>query len=230
MSIADNIKHIQNCMLLEEKACHRPLGSVTLLAVSKGHAASHIEEAYQAGIFDFGENYLQEALKKIKLIAHPSIRWHFIGPIQSNKAQDIATHFTWVHSVSRIKIAQLLNDYRPSNRPPLKICLQVNLDREHSKAGVLPEDVEELARGVLQLPHLHLSGLMLIPKPETDTALQYQSFFRLKTLLQQLNQALGTEMKTLSMGMSHDYPAAIHAGSTLIRIGTALFGERKGNV
>lgn len=230
MSIADEIQRIQNSMLLEEQRCHRPLGCVTLLAVSKGHDACKIQEAYQAGMLDFGENYLQEALRKMEVIANPSIRWHFIGPIQSNKAPDIAKHFTWVHSVSRIKIAQLLNDSRPANAPPLKICLQVNLDHEPNKAGVFPEDVKTLARMVLELPNLYLSGLMLIPKQETDFTKQYQSFLRLKILLNQLNQTLGTKMQTLSMGMSHDYLAAIRAGSTIIRIGTALFGERKGNL
>jgi len=201
-----------------------------LLAVSKGHSSCKIEKAYQAGLNDFGESYLQEALRKIKLIANPSIRWHFIGPIQSNKARDIAVHFNWVHSVSRIKIAQLLNTYRSADMAPLNICLQVNFDSENSKAGVLPSDVEALARAILQLPRLHLSGLMLIPKPEVDTTLQFHSFLRLKVLLQQLNQTLGIDMKTLSMGMSNDFPAAICAGSTIVRIGTALFGERQVNV
>lgn len=227
MNIADNINYLQHRILREEEVCHRSKGSVTLLAVSKGQPTCKIEDAYQAGICDFGENYLQEGLKKIKCIANPSIRWHFIGPIQSNKARDIATHFCWVHSVSSSKVAQLLDTHRPADMPPLNVCLQVNLDNELSKAGVLPDDVEALARTVLTLPHLHLSGLMSIPKPETDTTLQFQSFSRLNTLLQQLNQTLGIDMKTLSMGMSHDFPAAIRAGSTIVRIGTALFGERQ---
>lgn len=195
--------------------------------MSKGHYCTEIEQAYAAGLRDFGESYLQEALTKIQTLNSSSICWHFIGPIQSNKTLGIAQHFSWVHSVCREKIAQQLNDARPSSKPPLNICIQINFDEEKSKSGANIVDVVRLASYVLRLPHLRLRGLMLIPKPQTDEQLQYQSFLRLKQLLNELNQQLNIKMDTLSMGMSNDFKAAIRAGSTIVRIGTAIFGARK---
>ena len=207
-------------------SCHRSDMDITLLGVSKGHTPAEIAEAYTAGITDFGESYLQEALSKLQVLGALPICWHFIGPIQSNKTESIAQHFSWVHSVSREKIAHLLNEARPAFLPPLNICIQVNLDEETTKAGVTLDAIGALATTILQLPRLHLRGLMLIPKQESDESLQTLSFLRLTNLLHQLNQELKLSMDTLSMGMSHDFVAAIRAGSTMLRIGTALFGAR----
>ncbi len=196
------------------------------MAVSKGQSCLSIEQVYAAGISEFGENYLQEALAKIQTLKHLKLCWHFIGPIQSNKAPDIAQNFSWVHSVSRYKIAQLLHDSRPHDMPPINVCIQVNLDDEKTKTGVTAEEVTPLASHILELPQLRLRGLMLIPQPQSDQQQQYLSFLRLKKRLEILNQQLNTTMDTLSMGMSDDFEAAIRAGSTIVRIGRAIFGER----
>ncbi len=226
MTITQRIDHLRQSIHNTAMACHYQ-GDVTMLGVSKGQSPSDIKEAFAAGLDEFGENYLQEALPKIAALKELPLTWHFIGPIQSNKAHDIAQHFAWVHSVSRLKIATLLNDGRPLSLPRLNICIQVNFDDENTKAGVSPDDVKALASYVLELPRLKLCGLMLIPKQEADQEQQYQSFLRLTHLQQKLNQELGINMGTLSMGMSHDFKAAIRAGSTMVRIGTAIFGERK---
>jgi pyridoxal phosphate enzyme (YggS family) len=209
-----------------EASCNRQPGEVKLLVVSKGHPCSAIEQAYAAGVRDFGESYLQEAQTKIQTLIALPLCWHFIGPIQSNKAASIALNFSWVHSVCRQQIAKLLNDARLPSMPPINVCIQVNLDGEQSKSGVTLDELATLASYALQLPHLRLRGLMLIPKPQTDEKLQYLSFLRLRTLLDKLNQQLNLEMDTLSMGMSNDMQAAIRAGSTIVRIGTTIFGER----
>ena len=206
--------------------CHRSETDITLLGVSKGHTADEISEAYFAGITNFGENYLQEALPKQQALNALLITWHFIGPIQSNKTKHIAHHFSWVHSVCRDKIAHQLNDARPTTLAPLNICLQVNLDEEKSKAGVTKKALLALATTILQLPQLRLRGLMLIPKQTLDESIQIESFLRLTRLLHQLNQDLNLHMDTLSMGMSHDFQAAIRAGSTILRLGTSIFGSR----
>lgn len=163
---------------------------------------------------------------KIKALNTLPICWHFIGPIQSNKTTNIARNFNWVHSLSREKIAQQLNATRPDNMAPLNVCLQVNMDKEQSKAGASLDEIAQLATYVLKLPRLKLRGLMLIPQPQIDTNLQYLSFLRLTRLLDILNKQLNINMDTLSMGMSNDMQAAIRAGSTIVRIGTAIFGER----
>lgn len=209
-----------------ETTSHRAKGSVKLLAVSKGQSCQKIEQAYAAGLRDFGENYLQEAIAKIETLHALPLCWHFIGPIQSNKAKSIAQHFSWVHSVSSANVAQRLNEARPLSLPPLNICLQVNFDEEQSKSGLHPNKVQEVAAHIQTLPRLHLRGLMLIPKPQTNEQLQYRSFLRLTELLNTLNQQLNLSLDTLSMGMSNDLQAAIYAGSTIVRIGTALFGKR----
>ena len=200
-------------------------GEVTLLAVSKAQTADSLRAAFHAGQTAFGENYLQEALNKQTELADLKIDWHFIGPIQSNKTQPIAQHFSWVHGVDRLKIAQRLSDARPSNLPPLQICLQVNISGEDSKSGVQPNELADLAKAVKLLPRLHLRGLMTIPEPTEDIDLQRQRFQQMRGLLENLNQA-GYALDTLSMGMSSDYLLAIAEGATMVRIGSAIFGAR----
>jgi len=228
MTISERIANVQQ-LIDKTKRRHHCQQPITLLAVSKKASNSAIKEAFSAGIHDFGESYLQEALSKIEALSQLPVRWHFIGPIQSNKAKKIACHFDWVHSVSRFDIAKRLSDARPPSMPPLNICLQVNMDNEESKSGVAAEDVQELAASILPLPRLHLRGLLLIPKYRDDEEQQYLSFLRLSNLLNTLNQHLSLPLDTLSMGMSQDMCGAIRAGSTIVRIGTAIFGKRDNN-
>lgn len=204
------------------QACGRDPEQVRLLAVSKTHPAAAIRAAYACGQVDFGENYLQEALAKQQELADLPLRWHFIGPIQSNKTRAIATHFDWVHSVDRLKIAQRLAEQRPEELPPLNICLQVNVSGEASKSGCAPEELPALAEAAAQLPRLKLRGLMAIPEPTDDMAAQRAAFARLR----ELQAGLPYELDTLSMGMSHDLESAIAEGATWVRIGTAVFGAR----
>ncbi|WP_126452578.1 YggS family pyridoxal phosphate-dependent enzyme [Sulfuriflexus mobilis] len=199
--------------------------SVQLLAVSKTRPAEDIRQAHAAGQRAFGENYLQDALPKIAALADLDLEWHFIGAIQSNKSRDIAQHFDWVHTVERVKIARRLNEQRPPGAAPLNICLQVNISQEASKAGVSPDEVLPLARAIATLPNLRLRGLMAIPAASDDVAIQRAAFRALYACQQQLI-AEGFELDTLSMGMSDDLEAAIAEGSTLVRIGTAIFGTR----
>jgi pyridoxal phosphate enzyme (YggS family) len=194
--------------------------------VSKGQTSPAIETAFQAGIRHFGENYVSELLQKITLLAKFSIQWHFIGALQSNKVSTIASQIQWIHSLDREKIAVLLSAHRSSKLPPLNVCIQVNLDKEEHKNGICSEDLFDFASFVTTLPNLHLRGLMMIPKPCSQPDLQYQSFLRLTQLLHQCNQRLPLHLDTLSMGMSQDYKAAIQAGSTMLRIGQAIFGKR----
>lgn len=204
----------------------RDVGSVHLLAVSKTWPALALREAYAAGQTAFGESYLQEALDKMAALADLPLEWHFIGPIQSNKTRPIAENFAWVHGVDRLKIAERLAHARPETLPPLNICLQINVSREKSKSGVVPEEVEKLARTTAQLPNLNLRGLMAIPRPTADMAEQRAQFQVLRKLFDQLN-AEGLELDTLSMGMSDDLEAAIMEGATIVRVGSAIFGERE---
>ena len=208
------------------KAAGRAPGDIALLAVSKTFAASDVRAAYAAGQREFGENYVQEALEKIAALSDLPLVWHFIGPIQSNKTRAIAEHFDWVHTVAREKIALRLAEARPAERDPLEICLQVNVSGEASKSGVAPEAVRLLAEAVRALPRLRLRGLMAIPEPGGDMALQRRRCAGLRQLLAQLNAA-GFGLDTLSMGMSQDLEAAVMEGATIVRIGTAIFGERK---
>ena len=214
------------------ESCHsagRDPGSVRLLAVSKTFGADAVIEAADAGQIAFGENYLQEAVNKIADVQQQrpdlQLEWHFIGPLQSNKTRPVAEHFSWVHAVDREKIAQRLSDQRPEHLPPLNICLQVNVSGEASKSGVSPEELPALVRAVTQLPNIHLRGLMAIPEPETDPARQRAPFALLRELQQQLAE-MGILTDTLSMGMSGDMQSAIAEGSTMVRIGTAIFGKR----
>jgi len=204
-------------------------GEVTLLAASKAQTAEKLREAYQAGQTKFGENYLQEALNKQIELTDLNIEWHFIGPIQSNKTQPIAQHFSWVHGVDRLKIAQRLNDARPAELPPLQICLQVNISGEASKSGIAPNELFKLVKSVGALPKLRLRGLMTIPEPTDDEALQREQFKKMRLLLNDLKKE-GIMLDTLSMGMSSDYKIAIEEGSTIVRIGSAIFGARPAKV
>jgi pyridoxal phosphate enzyme (YggS family) len=222
--IADNLALIRQ-QLAQACESYQAKQSVTLCAVSKAQPASALREAYQAGQTVFGENYLQEALAKQQQLQDCAIAWHFIGPIQSNKTQPIAAHFDWVHSVDRLKIAQRLSDARPADKPPLNICLQVNISEESSKSGASAQEVLDLALNIRQLPHLHLRGLMAIPAPVADFNQQRDQFRQVRALFDHLN-AQGLQLDTLSIGMSGDFTAAIAEGATLVRIGTAIFGTR----
>ncbi|MBS3669012.1 MULTISPECIES: YggS family pyridoxal phosphate-dependent enzyme [Halomonadaceae] len=206
----------------------RAQDAAKLLAVSKTKPAAMIRQAWQLGQREFGENYLQEALEKqTELTDLDGIVWHFIGPLQSNKTRSVAEHFDWVHSVDRLKIAKRLSEQRPAHLAPLNICLQVNISREESKAGVLPEALEELAKEVATLPNLHLRGLMAIPAPAKDISAQRQPLAALREAFTALQSSLpDAPLDTLSMGMSDDLEAAILEGATLVRLGTAIFGAR----
>ncbi|MGE6792375.1 YggS family pyridoxal phosphate-dependent enzyme [Pseudomonas guineae] len=221
-TIAENIAKVGVRIREAAQASQRDCGSIGLLAVSKTKPAAAIRQAFNAGTANFGENYLQEALDKQVELHDLPLTWHFIGPIQSNKTKPIAEHFSWVHSVDRLKIAERLSAQRPAHLPPLNICLQVNVSGEASKSGCSPDELSALAHAVKQLPHLHLRGLMTIPEPTDDPAEQRAAFARLRELQQGLNLGLDT----LSMGMSHDLEAAIGEGATWVRVGTALFGAR----
>ncbi|OIR04655.1 hypothetical protein GALL_133250 [mine drainage metagenome] len=199
---------------------------VKLLAVSKAQPAQVIREAYLAGQTLFGENYLQEALDKQATLTELAIEWHFIGPIQSNKTQPIAQHFSWVHSIDRLKIAQRLNDARPANLAPLQVCIQVNIGDESTKGGVAAHELESLAVAITALPRLKLRGLMAIPPPTEDKNQQRAQFKQVRECYDTL-LAKGFALDTLSIGMSDDYPIAIEQGATIVRIGSALFGARK---
>jgi pyridoxal phosphate enzyme (YggS family) len=222
-SMAERFQHIRSQIRHATSIAGRPRDSVQLLAVSKTKPASDIAELYRLGQRHFAENYLQEALAKQQQLAAFNISWHFIGPIQSNKTKPIACHFAWVHSVDRLKIAQRLSEQRPENLPPLNICLQVNISDEASKSGVSVEELPELVQAVSELPNLRLRGVMAIPEPETNYAKQRQPYRRLYQAVQQLNRA---DLDSFSFGMSGDLKAAIMEGATMVRIGTALFGER----
>jgi len=224
-AILSNLQATRAAIAEAAKAAQRDVACVRLLAVSKTFPASAVREAYHAGQTAFGENYLQEALDKMAQLQDLPLEWHFIGPIQSNKTRHIAESFAWVHSVDRLKIAERLSAQRPPHLPPLNICLQVNVSGEESKSGVAPEEAMRLAMDVAQLPQLRLRGLMAIPAPAADEASQRAPFARMRQLLEELN-GRGLSLDTLSMGMSHDYPAAIREGATMVRIGTAIFGGR----
>jgi len=221
-TIADNIALVSSRIHAATAAAGRPENSVQLLAVSKTKPAQDLREAHAAGLRDFGENYLQEALGKQLELADLPLIWHFIGPIQSNKTRAIAEHFAWVHSVDRLKIAQRLSEQRPADLPPLNICIQVNVSGEVSKSGCTPADLPALAKAISELPRLHLRGLMAIPEPTDDRAEQDAAF----AAVQRLQASLDLPLDTLSMGMSHDLESAIAMGATWVRIGTALFGAR----
>jgi pyridoxal phosphate enzyme (YggS family) len=220
--------NLQAISLRIEKACAaagRAPSGVRLLAVSKTFPAQAVAQAHAAGQIDFGENYIQEGVEKIQALAHLPLVWHCIGPIQSNKTRLVAEHFDWVHSVDRIKIAQRLSEQRPPERGPLQVCIQVNVDGGPTKAGVPPEQAAELARQIATLPGLRLRGIMSIPEPAPDFASALAVHQRSLALYESL-KAQGFDLDTLSLGMSADLEAAIHAGSTMVRVGSAIFGAR----
>ena len=224
-AILSNLQATREAIARAAIAAHRNVTDVRLLAVSKTFPTEAVLEAYRAGQTAFGENYLQEALAKIGALHELPLEWHFIGPVQSNKTRAIAENFAWVHGVDRFKIAERLSAQRPPHLPALNICLQVNVSGEDSKSGIAPKDVLALAQAVAPLPHLKLRGLMTIPSPATDEIAQREPYAQMRALLGQLNSQDMT-LDTLSMGMSHDFPAAIQEGATIVRIGTAIFGSR----
>ncbi len=205
----------------------RPVQSVTLLAVTKTFGPQAVRDALAAGQHAFGENYVQEALEKIESLAdaRERLEWHMIGPLQSNKTRVVAAHFDWVHTIDRLKLAERLSAQRPEHLPPLQVCLQVNISNESSKSGVAPEDTPALAAAVSRLPRLRLRGLMAIPEPAGDFDAQRAPHRALARLLFDLNAA-GHALDTLSIGMSADLEAAIAEGATIVRVGSAIFGER----
>ncbi len=222
----DRLKNVQTRIREAAEAAGRDAASITLLAVSKTRPVEELEMALQAGLHAFGESYLQDALPKIEQIGSRA-QWHFIGPLQSNKTRAIAERFDRVHSVDRLKIARRLSEQRPAGLPPLNVCLQVNTSGETSKAGVTPDEVAELARQLAGLARLRLRGLMTLPARSDELSRQRQPFHQLNQIFQQLNRD-GLALDSLSMGMSNDLEAAILEGSTLVRIGSALFGPRQG--
>jgi len=224
-NIEKNLSQIHRQIEQAASACERDAGEISLLAVSKKKPADDIRNAYACGQRDFGENYLQEAEEKIQALADLEICWHFIGPIQSNKTRLLAQDFDWVHCVDRLKVARRLSEQRPDSKSPLNICIQVNVDQEQSKSGIGLDDIPELATQIAALPNIRLRGLMTIPAQRNDFESQRIPFARLRIALEQLNQR-GFDCDTLSMGMTHDMAAAIAEGATLVRIGTAIFGER----
>ena len=229
MEIAQNLAHIRQ----QIADCH-PTQEVTLLAVSKTKPFADILKAYHAGQRQFGENYVQEGVEKIQLAQQQNINditWHLIGPLQSNKTRIVAEHFDWVQSIDRLKIAERLSQQRPDNLQPLQVLIQINISDENSKSGIVPQQMEELAQQIINLPKLQLRGLMAIPAPTEDINQQTAVFNQMKVLLQQLQQRFPQQkIDTLSMGMTDDMQTAIACGSTMVRIGTAIFGKRNYSV
>lgn len=224
-TILNNLQAVHARIRAACRAAGRADAEVRLLAVSKTWPTACVREAAGAGQRAFGENYVQEALAKMAGLADLDLEWHFIGPLQSNKTRPVAESFAWVHSIDRFKIAERLSAQRPLHLPPLNVCIEVNVSGEISKSGCPPEAAAELAHAVAALPNLRLRGLMAIPAPCADPALARRPFARLRALLEQIN-GTGLRLDTLSMGMSHDLEAAIMEGATLVRVGTAIFGER----
>jgi hypothetical protein len=224
-NIAERIKEVRNQIKQATQAAQRQPHSVQLLAVSKTKPAADVAAAHAAGQVDFGENYVQEGVQKITQLQHLPLTWHFIGPIQSNKTKDIAEHFAWVHSLDREKIARRLSQQRPAHLPPLQVLIQINIDDESSKAGIAPAQLKQMAQLIASLPQLQLRGLMTIPQADASADQQAHSFAAMQRLFLQL-QTQYDQIDTLSMGMSNDLAAAIAHGSTMVRVGTAIFGAR----
>jgi PLP dependent protein len=224
-NLAQRLLEVRERMARAAQAAGRNAQSVTLLAVSKAQPPQAVAAAAELGLHDFGESYLNEALQKVAALQESALTWHFVGRLQANKTRPIAENFAWVHALDRLKIAERLAAQRPFHAPPLNVCLQVNLGGEASKGGVTPAQLGPLAQAVARLPRLKLRGLMCLPPPETDAARQRHWFGELRGLRDGLN-AQGAQLDTLSMGMSDDFEAAIAEGSTLVRLGTVLFGPR----
>jgi hypothetical protein len=224
--VKNNLQGVKARISTAASRCGRDARDLCLVAVSKTHPAALIRAAHAAGQRDFGESYAQEALEKMDALADLDLVWHFIGPLQSNKTRVVAERFDWVHSVDRERIAARLSAQRPPHRSPLQVCVQVNVSGEATKSGCAPEETGALAHAVAALPNLRLRGLMAVPEPSADPGLQFARFARLAALRDALN-AEGLSLDTLSMGMSDDLEAAIAAGSTVVRVGTAIFGPRE---
>ena len=225
--IADHLHQVRARIATATRSAGRPDDGVRLLAVSKTFDAPAVRAAFEAGLAAFGENYVQEGVAKIEALAdlRERIEWHCIGPLQSNKTRAVAEHFDWVHGIDRLKIAQRLSEQRPAHLPPLQVCLQVDVDGGANKSGVGVAEAPALARAVAALPRLVLRGIMAIPEPAPDFEAQRALFLRATAVFESL-RAEGLALDTLSMGMSADLEAAIAAGSTMVRVGTALFGGR----
>ena len=223
--VTENLNQVRERLQNAARVAGREPSDIKLLAVSKRHSVASIEAVAEAGQRDFGENFVAEGLGKIEALAARKLCWHFIGAIQSNKTRDIAAHYDWVHTVDRLKIARRLSEQRPEDRPPLELCLQVNVDDEPQKAGVRPAEVAELAEQVARLPGLRLRGLMCLPRVRSDPEAQREPFAALRRLLEAL-QAQHAALDTLSMGMTGDLEAAVLEGATIVRVGTAIFGPR----
>jgi PLP dependent protein len=224
-TIASNWQAVCNEIAAAADKFGRGKADIHLLAVSKTFSAANVRRASLAGQRCFAENYVQEAVDKINALQDLPLEWHFIGLIQSNKTRLIAENFNWVHSVDRLTIAERLSAQRPANLPPLQICLQVNISDESSKSGVSSDEALPLALQLARLPNVKLRGLMAVPAASDDVSAQRAAFAKLRALRDELNQH-GLQLDTLSMGMSHDFPAAIAEGATIIRIGSAIFGNR----
>jgi pyridoxal phosphate enzyme (YggS family) len=224
-TIADNLQTVRSRIAAACAQAQRPVTDVTLLAVSKTFGPQAVRDAHAAGQTAFGENYIQEAVDKMALLAGLPLQWHCIGPIQSNKTRLVAAHFDWAHTVDRLKIAQRLSEQRPPQLAPLSVCIQVNIDGGPTKAGVAAGEALALARDVASLPRIRLRGLMTIPEPAADFAAQKALHLRARALFDEL-RAAGLALDTLSMGMTADLEAAVAAGSTMVRVGTAIFGGR----
>ena len=229
-TVQDNLLNIKNEIKKIAKECGRDPNTIQLIAVSKTKPVEQIMEAINAGQLAFGENYVQEGIEKIqyfeKNMPNNDLIWHFIGPLQSNKSKLVAEHFDWMHTIDRFKIAQRLSDQRPNHMAKLNVLIQVNISQEASKSGVKPKEVTDLVKQIVALPNLNLRGLMAIPEIENDYDKQLKVFTKMQQLLHSLQKDYPF-MDTLSMGMSGDMPAAINAGSTMVRIGTAIFGARQ---
>ena len=223
--ISANLQAVHARIAAAARAAGRDEKDVSLLAVSKTWPAEYVRLAADAGQHAFGENYVQEGVAKVAELESLGLEWHFIGPLQSNKTRPVAEHFDWVHSIERMKIAERLSEQRPAGKVSLNVCLQVNVSGEASKSGCAPEEAVALAKAIAALPNLRLRGLMCIPEPVEDVEAQRRPFRQLRELYEQL-RAEGLPLDTLSMGMSHDIEAAIAEGATMVRVGTAIFGER----
>ena len=224
-AILSNLQAVRATINQAALLARRDAAKITLLAVSKTVPAKVLREAYSVGQKGFGENYVQEALDKMIDLSDLPLEWHFIGPLQSNKTRSIAENFSWVHSVDRLKVAQRLSEQRPAHLPPLNVCLQINTSGESTKGGVALDEAEDIARTISLLPRLKLRGLMTIPAPAHELFVQRVPYAQLHELLGRLN-AIGLNLDTLSMGMSHDLTAAVLEGATIVRVGTAIFGNR----
>ncbi len=224
-TIRNNLQGVRARIAAACASAQRDVNEVSLLAVSKTFGPEAVREAFGEGQTAFGENYIQEAVEKMALLRDLHVQWHCIGPIQSNKTRLVAAHFDWAHTLDRLKVAQRLSEQRPADMPPLQVCIQVNVDGGATKAGVSPEECTALAQEVVRLPRLVLRGLMTIPEPAHNFESQKTVHLRAKALFDEL-RAAGFALDTLSMGMTSDLEAAVAAGSTMVRIGTAIFGSR----